>query len=312
MSKPFLVRGPHKNRRWFADPDFPDLNWFPIYKALHFHYFIWSIIVGNKCHHFHFTVEETGGQRGSRGTSPWEGVPRGRRAKKEGQERILKPNLLLQSEGRGLSSCPHVCLGVARGMRGWANSLCSLCLWILATFQRGAGSCVSNSVKSSMKPRCSTCWKSQNSALGFLRVQSGMTQETTVTLALVQLTRSSLATNYQQVAEWSLEFPPAETFQESLAPGPKPSPRAARHGPRQAPLQAGCLSCWETKSNVLSYYGWGTSRGDKRVHWKARQAWTISHKREGTPEGDSHRGAALPLGHLLTFEVVFSSRWTTC
>ena len=196
-------------------------------------------------------------------------------------------------------------------MRGWANCAHYVFgFWPLFREERGAVFLTLWNPQWSPDVVRAERARTVNSA--FCECKVVVTQETTVTLALVQLTRSSLATNYQQVAEWSLEFPLAETFQESLAPGSKPSPRAARHGPRQAPLQASCLSCWETKSNVLSYYGWGTSRGDKRVHWKARQAWTISHKREGTPEGDSHRGAALPLGHLLAFGVVFSSRWTTC
>ena len=58
------------------------------------------------------------------------------------------------------------------------------------------------------------------------------------------------------------------------------------------------LSHWEMKPKALSSYECWTAGGDNRVHWKASLAWTTGHTREGTPEGDSHRGAAVPLGHL--------------
>lgn len=64
-----------------------------------------------------------------------------------------------------------------------------------------------------------------------------VTQETTVTLALVQLTHSSLATNYQQVAEESLEFLLAEAFQKSLALV-KAFSQVAGSPTQQPPLQA--------------------------------------------------------------------------
>ena len=94
----------------FADPDLQFIKHF--ISIISFD----PLTPGDRCHYFHFTVEKTEGQRGSRGTEPWEGAPEGRREKKRGQERTLKPNL--QSEGGELSPCSQICLGVARGMCG--------------------------------------------------------------------------------------------------------------------------------------------------------------------------------------------------
>lgn len=60
---------------------------------------------------------------------------------------------------------------------------------------------------------------------------------------------------------------------------------------------------------------WGTQRETKGFIEKPdRLELQITPERdaEGTLEGNSHRGAALPLSYLLAFEVVFPSWWTTC
>lgn len=60
---------------------------------------------------------------------------------------------------------------------------------------------------------------------------------------------------------------------------------------------------------------WGTQRETKGFIEKPDRLelqTTPERDAEGTLEGDSHRDAALPLGQLLAFEVVFPSWWTTC